>query len=50
MSGKNLQQFTLPLMEMKSTSIAGYVHAISTPKKKEMAIVHAMAISFFLGV
>eukprot|EP00438_Fugacium_kawagutii_P014560 Skav232303 [mRNA] locus=scaffold882:509544:510359:- [translate_table: standard] len=48
-SGKNPQHFTLPLVEMKTKNIAGYVHATYAPEKKEMSIAHVKVDSGHMG-
>ena len=39
-SGKMPGHFTLPLVEMTSENIAGYVHATYTPEEEAMAVAH----------
>eukprot|EP00438_Fugacium_kawagutii_P014545 Skav232288 [mRNA] locus=scaffold882:330615:331682:- [translate_table: standard] len=48
-SGKNPQHFTLPLVEMKTKKIAGYVHSTYKPEKKEMTIAHVKVDSEHMG-
>eukprot|EP00438_Fugacium_kawagutii_P025675 Skav205820 [mRNA] locus=scaffold307:527493:528752:+ [translate_table: standard] len=39
-TGKLPEHFTLPLVEMKTKNIAGYVHSTYKPDKNEMSIAH----------
>eukprot|EP00438_Fugacium_kawagutii_P014553 Skav232296 [mRNA] locus=scaffold882:398467:399534:- [translate_table: standard] len=48
-TGKNPQHFTLPLVEMKTKKIAGYVHSTYKPEKKEMSIAHVKVDSEHMG-
>eukprot|EP00438_Fugacium_kawagutii_P025660 Skav205805 [mRNA] locus=scaffold307:244920:245990:- [translate_table: standard] len=48
-SGRNPFHFTLPLVEMKTKKIAGYVHSTYKPEKKEMSIAHVKVDSGHMG-
>eukprot|EP00438_Fugacium_kawagutii_P003384 Skav231016 [mRNA] locus=scaffold1196:158087:159292:- [translate_table: standard] len=48
-SGKNSRDFTLPLVEIKTKNIAGYVHASYMPKKQQMDIAHVKVDSEHMG-
>eukprot|EP00438_Fugacium_kawagutii_P014519 Skav232262 [mRNA] locus=scaffold882:8933:9745:- [translate_table: standard] len=48
-SGKISHHFTLPLVEMKTQKIAGYVHSTYKPEEKEMTIAHVKVDSEHMG-
>eukprot|EP00438_Fugacium_kawagutii_P000995 Skav221372 [mRNA] locus=scaffold2286:228310:229410:- [translate_table: standard] len=48
-TGKNPQHFTLPLVEMKTKKIAGYVPSTYKPEKKEMSVAHVKVDSEHMG-
>eukprot|EP00438_Fugacium_kawagutii_P000988 Skav221365 [mRNA] locus=scaffold2286:133990:135057:- [translate_table: standard] len=48
-TGKLPEHFTLPLVEMKTKKIAGYVHSTYKAEKKEMSIAHVKVDSEHMG-